>query len=896
MDEQELMMLIKACDSPWTPARSSRSQHDDSWDGSLIEALDAHMGHLEESNNKHLKRQEISSRFGEKLSDFGLPSAVCRVYEEKGVKKLYPWQQECLSREGVAEGLCNLVYSAPTSGGKTLCAEVLMLKRVLEWRCKALFIVPTASLAEEKAKSFEKMFSSIGLRVEGFFRSQGVGMLESDSNGGADIGVCTIEKAHHLINRLFEKKGHTTIGAVIVDEAHMIGHAERGSLLEGIIAKIKYWKTRCQIICMSATLPNLSAFRGWIDAVIYETTFRPVPLCEYLFHPKEPPENVAILAPVPRDIPMPLTPTEQLRPLPVPKSSKFDQVLVSMWSLISDAVCAGKSVLIFTGSRKSCENLAKEMAQMIKFDEKMRMFLECDSTKEGLRSLSSARISRSVGGPNPSLQVPLMKGIAYHHAGLTSDERGEVEKGYRSGFISVLIATSTLAIGVNLPAGRVIFHSFHMGRNLLSCTEYLQMAGRAGRAGIDSLGEAFIFVSRKAKASILERIRGPPMPLQSALALDKNSVSRFLLDIAGRGIVETRQHLEQFIECTLWWCLCEDKQALQRIVDEALGNLHRYFTFDQTGRIRLDVLAIAASTTWLSPEEAIALKAMLELAGTRGIVMLNTNLHLIYLLTPLNPEPSRGHTGRDSPSTLTGEQVRALLVSCRSNEAERNVLTKVFGSEEAVAYVETRFSSSAASSMDVTKRRCMERLFCAKVMCEILKEQDFCDVSKTFQVEMSFIQSLLELTSANASLLPNFLDLLGGDFKRIGAVLAEFAPQLERGVNAELVDLMQIPKMSRVRARALFEEGIKDLKTLAETPVNQVYEVLVKCKKWRIHKIDAALAEVIERKAAKKMVKEAINLLRSKDDSVSNADVRRKLLEDARMDQEDRQRKKTKIK
>ena len=74
-------------------------------------------------------------------------------------------------------------------------------------------------------------------------------------------------------------------------------------------------------------------------------------------------------------------------------------------------------------------------------------------------------------------------GVAYHHAGLTSQERAAVESGYRSGVILVLTATSTLAAGVNLPARRVVIRSLWQGGGIVNRPQYLQMIGRAGRAG-----------------------------------------------------------------------------------------------------------------------------------------------------------------------------------------------------------------------------------------------------------------------------------------------------------------------------------------------------------------------------------------------------------------------------
>ena len=148
---------------------------------------------------------------------------------------MYQWQAECLTLPGVLQGR-NLVFSAPTSAGKTFVAELLALKCVLESKKKVVVILLFVSIAHEKANYLRSIFEPNGVKVGGFVGGQ------SPPGGlaGVDIAICTIEKANSLINRLLEEGRMSELGVVVVDELHMIGDSHRGYLLELLVTKLLY--------------------------------------------------------------------------------------------------------------------------------------------------------------------------------------------------------------------------------------------------------------------------------------------------------------------------------------------------------------------------------------------------------------------------------------------------------------------------------------------------------------------------------------------------------------------------------------------------------------------------------------------------------------------------------
>ena len=154
------------------------------------------------------------------LSSWGLPTAVLDKYHSLGIRRLFQWQVDAL-RTGRALTGGNLIYSAPTSAGKTLVAELLMLKRVLETKKKAIFILPYVAVSREKVVSLDATYGEAGLKVGGF-----MGSYSHSPPGGfsaVDVAVCTIEKANSLINRLVEEGRTGEVACVVIDEMHMVG-------------------------------------------------------------------------------------------------------------------------------------------------------------------------------------------------------------------------------------------------------------------------------------------------------------------------------------------------------------------------------------------------------------------------------------------------------------------------------------------------------------------------------------------------------------------------------------------------------------------------------------------------------------------------------------------------
>jgi len=285
------------------------------------------------------------------ISAWNLPMSIQAEYKKKGVVDMFDWQVECLSKPRLLFEHCNLVYSAPTSAGKTLVSEILMLKTVLERGKKVLLILPFISVVREKMFYMQDLLTPAGYRVEGFYG----GYTPPGGFESLHVAICTIEKANSIVNKLMEQGKLETIGMVVVDEVHLISDKGRGYILELLLAKILYMSRRnglqIQVITMSATLENVQLLQSWLDAELYITNYRPVALKEMIKVGTVIYDHRLKLV---RDV------AKQKVLLKGLENDSDDVALLCIETLLE-----GCSVIVFCPSKDWCENLAVQLATAI---------------------------------------------------------------------------------------------------------------------------------------------------------------------------------------------------------------------------------------------------------------------------------------------------------------------------------------------------------------------------------------------------------------------------------------------------------------------------------------------------------------------------------------------------
>ncbi|XP_061049137.1 DNA polymerase theta [Eubalaena glacialis] len=763
------------------------------------------------------------------LANWGLPTAVLEKYHSFGVKKMFEWQAECLLLGQVLEGK-NLVYSAPTSAGKTLVAELLILKRVLETRKKALFILPFVSVAKEKKYYFQSLFQEVGIKVDGYMGSTSpTGHFSS-----LDIAVCTIERANGLINRLIEENKMDLLGMVVVDELHMLGDSPRGYLLELLLTKISYITQKSascqaylasplsnavQIVGMSATLPNLELVASWLNAELYHTDFRPVPLLE----------SVKIGNSI---YDSSLKPVREFQPMLQVKGDE-DHVVSLCYETIRD----NHSVLLFCPSKKWCEKLADIIAHafyslhhqaegLVRSSELPPVILE----QKGLLEVMD-QLKHLPSGLDSVLQKTVPWGVAFHHAGLTFEERDILEGAFRQGQIRVLAATSTLSSGVNLPARRVIIRTPIFSGRPLDILTYKQMVGRAGRKGVDTVGESILVCKNSEKSKGIALLQGSLKPVRSCLQRQEgeevtSSMIRAILEIIVGGVASTSQDIQTYASCTfLAASMKEGKQGIQKNKDSVqlgaieacvmwlLENEFIQITEASDGTegsvYHPTHLGSATLSSSLSPVDTLDIFADLQRA-MKGFVLEN-DLHIVYLVTPVF----------EDWTTIDWYRFFCLWEKL---PASMKRVAELVGVEEGFLARCVKGKVVARTEKQHRQMAIHKRFFTSLVLLDLISEVPLKEINQKYGCSRGQIQSLQQSAAVYAGMITVFSNRLG--WHNMELLLSQFQKRLTFGIQRELCDLVRVSLLNAQRARFLYASGFLTVADLARADVAEVESVL----------------------------------------------------------------------
>jgi superfamily II RNA helicase len=367
----------------------------------------------------------------------------------------------------------SVLVSAPTGVGKTLVADYLIDQAIAKGD-RIIYTAPIKALSNQKFKEFKALYGA-----------ERVGIVTGDVviNSEAEICLMTTEIFRNILHQdLPRLEG---ISHIIFDEIHYLSDEERGTVWE---ESIIFMPKEMRLLGLSATIPNVYELAAWISEIkqhhvsVILKKDRAVPLEHFIYE-----KHLGTT-----DLKAIMNYRHQLEASEQPYLNdrrEWETTHLDLIKFINKN--KGLPCLYFVFSRKMCELKAQELSFHKNFltdAESSQAEEVCDRViaEYGIASLKTANQAKAL----------LMKGIGYHHAGLLPGIKEIVETLFGMGLVRVMYATETFAVGINYPVRTVCFDSpskfdgvsFRPMTNL----EYFQMAGRAGRRGIDLQGFAYI--------------------------------------------------------------------------------------------------------------------------------------------------------------------------------------------------------------------------------------------------------------------------------------------------------------------------------------------------------------------------------------------------------------------
>jgi helicase len=465
------------------------------------------------------------------LARWEFPEDLINAWQKDGIETLLPIQEQAIKRHRLFDG-GNMIVSAPTSSGKTFVGEMAAVYNGLKGK-RAVYLVPLKALAEEKFQNFKKLYEPYDLKI--VISTRDHKEFDKDiENGNFEIAIIVYEKFFSLLNS--SAKFLDQIGLIVIDELQLISDPSRGSNLELILTKLKLLKNTFQLIGLSAVLGKDSGIDRWLDINLLQYSRRPVELRSgYLYdgtfyyqtyNTREGGEEVL---------------------LPNPPEGKIAIVIAA----VSRLAKSGEQSLIFLMDKASTRRVAKEIARNS----------ELPSADEALEELSHLEATIS----NEELAQVLSSGVAFHHADLTIEERLLVEHHFRKGNIRVLVSTTTLAMGVNLPTRNVFielrkWHTEPGERQPIQIdlpkSDFENMGGRAGRFQLeDEFGRAIAVVTRKVERDQFKHKYHYGELEGITPNLWRDSMATTVLGIVALGGCRKIEEVRSFLRNTLTWYL-----------------------------------------------------------------------------------------------------------------------------------------------------------------------------------------------------------------------------------------------------------------------------------------------------------------------------------------------------
>ncbi|TLS27380.1 hypothetical protein PpBr36_05298 [Pyricularia pennisetigena] len=737
---------------------------------------------------------------------YALPNQLVLNFASLGIHSIYPWQKQCLLGPGLLRGEKNLVYTAPTGGGKSLVADVLMLKQVTtEPGAKALLVLPYVALVQEKVAWLRQVVQGMvrenpnadarskgkesiwrrradedTIRVVGFFGGINIKPKWADF----DIGVCTLEKANALVNTAIDDCSINQLRVAVLDELHMIDDDHRGYLFELLSTKILCLDHPIQIVGMSATLANAKLLSTWLGGHHYETAYRPIPIEEHLVY-----DGKVYSAATTSNLLRTACQLNGTAPVSQKPSHPMREVASSTHKELSSPVLNAVVALANETATLGCKCLTHAS----------REFLDIILCNQSLSS---------------SIQ-----------AGLTSEERDLVAKAYDSGILKICIATASLAAGINLPARRVILHGARMGRDLVGPSMLRQMRGRAGRKGKDEVGETYLCCQSSDLDNVLGLMHAELPHVASSLTTDRQRIQRALLEVIAIRLATSRSSLDDYMHKTLLYHSADVKE-IETHVETSLANLEKlkFITMGDFQTYQATQLGKAIVAGALDPEDGTFIHN--ELKKALQAFVMDGDLHVLYTFTPVH-EFASDINWRVFWNEMEGLDESGLRV-LKLLGLKPTVINRMQNIQDRVQGGQLRQVTDEEKEL----ARVYRRFYMALQLRDLCNEMPVHVVARKYDVPRGTVQNLAQNCQGFAAGMIKFCEHMG--WGAMASVLDHFSDRLKAGAKSDLLSLAKIIFIKSRTARVFWDNGFKSVASVANADPEQLVPILMQAQSNKI--------------------------------------------------------------
>jgi replicative superfamily II helicase len=700
--------------------------------------------------------------------------------------------------------------------GDIAIAQILEKDR----KSKALFLLPLVSLAIEKYNQLRKKFK--GFQIRAFFGNNGANKF----NRGA-IGVCTYEKTQSILNDMVMHKTYKRIKVVIIDEVHMIGDKSRGPLLENIITRLlclNIW-----VICLTATLSiaDTQVMARWMHGWFYiksqnldRTRISVIRKSGQQILIKD--GNEIIEYKSGRSLDVLIYESIYINPTPtiIFVNSKADTVRVSK-SLCTSLKTIGNLIFPSTLERQTF------IVKMVNSSSSVSDYKEC-----------------------------LEWGIAPHNAGMSLNERKLVEEAIQTGVIMVIVATTTLAAGVDISTiNQVVIHNIFrwMGKDVpdvrLPKNQYIQMIGRAGRS-VGSSPKAIIIENDKMEYEDIKELINAQLESISLSFFSSIETDKYILQMIACGQLPNKGTIYGFFSRLFTLYLrSEYVKPLANVTIERLSQ-----------KKLIEINGILIKTTRAGSAISESLMNICEIDELdENINKLNQNiclkddLNLLFLCVPpsMIDIPPYELQSYDSDPWISLFQNHSHVIQLILPEYTESYISRL----TTLATINGRLGRRKDK---IDEDKILERIFCAQILLDLINEVEYIKISKKYKIDIGALQMIQTQVTAFIAQLIKYCAIL--DHYSLHGALHILMQRVSFATKGDLMELMKLPNMRKELARRLYNINITSPSILKKIPINILTEIALKALTG-ILSIEEINQLVIDIKKDAKIYEESMALL-----------------------------------